>query len=287
MLIGILHPPEDISILALNHQIRQCAGSSGIGQELIRAAGDTFCGQHIAGCILGAVGDIDSLKAPFIPQNGNLCAAVGRRSRHANAVIAGHYAQTTAVGQSALKCLKINFPAGLLRCKGGNAVAVYLLVIEAVVLKAGDDALFGHGGSVGTAHLVAQEAILREILAVSSQVSSAVNVCAGPKHHGHTCVHGILRHKAAALCRQLQVEGCRLGRLIHIQGTALSVARNIIALNAAGAIGGSVGGLSHCRNRHHATVVTADCAQFADGQLLHKGFPPVIAIGNILHIHQL
>ena len=53
------------------------------------------------------------------------------------------------------------------------------LVVETEVLEAGDDALFCHGLGVGTAHEIAHQAVLGEILAVAAQVGSPMNVGAG------------------------------------------------------------------------------------------------------------
>ena len=237
MLIGGLHPAEDVAVPLFNRQIGQLAGAACVGEEQVRAAGDTLGGKHIVGCIFRRVGNIDALKAPFIAEDLNLGAPVGWGGSQPDAVVAGHHAQRVIIGHGALKGPEVNLPAGLFCGERGHTVTVHLLVIKAEVLEAGNDTLLSHGSGSVPAHKITEHAVFRKVLAVAPQVGGAVDIGPRSKDHCHIGVHCLFRHEGSPFSGQLQIKGCRLNGLVHIECAGFAAPLHIAALDTAGAVG--------------------------------------------------
>ena len=123
--------------------------------------------------IVHHVGGDEAGIAPFIPQDGGEHPRVMGRVGRADTVEGDHDRQTLGVAEAALEAPQVGFTEFLFCHVGGNTAAVMLLVIEAHMLGAVHDALFGAALEDGVADAVGQHGVFGDVLIVAAVVGGA------------------------------------------------------------------------------------------------------------------
>ena len=108
-----------------------------------------------------------------------LDALVGGSVHNADTVVSGHNAERIALSQRTLKGAHIDLADGLLVRKGGNALTTGFLLVQEEVLDRADQTLVAHTAGNGLGSIVAENAVLGEILRSTTGVGRTQGVRAG------------------------------------------------------------------------------------------------------------